>query len=219
MAAIFSCALLCVIMQIRYLYYFKEGLDSGCWLAIPFDVAFPYWLSFEILKMFAPIVILIVIYALATFELSVHQKNFMAMGMRSAENLKRVRRDRQIVTMFIVIVTIFFLLNAPYSCFIVAVSYYMHFDYESWDPYAGNTANIVLFALSAISSIVNPLVYAKMHMEVAGSLKSCFRRVGKASKGGRIYSFREPGHFRKDTVNAIEMSTKLKTADSDSSIF
>ena len=177
MAMIFVSAVSSVIMQIKYLHFEVEGQYSGCWLFFGFDVGFTYWLLFTIMQMFIPMVVLIVVYTLAALKLVEHQKKFKTMGVDDHEFLKRMRQDRHIIWMFAVIITIFFLLNAPYSCFIVAQYYILRFDFDSFDRHAGDSAQLLLFALSAASSVVNPLVYSKMHMEISGSLKICYRRV------------------------------------------
>ena len=180
----FICAVLAVTPQIFYLKYSSElGL---CWLIPPsLIVGFRYLLAFEIIKMIVPMLTLAIIYMLAALELAAHQRKFMEMCTRSTENSNRVRQDRKIVTMFVIILTIFFLLNAPYSCLTIAQSYIVTFDRDSWNPYVGSTAHIILFALSSVSSIINPLVYSKMHIEVADSLKICQRRMKKFPKSTR----------------------------------
>ena len=212
MVVIFVGAVLSVTMQIRYLQYIEEDNYSGCWLMFPFKVGFGYWLSYEIVQMFAPMAILIVVYTLAALQLAAHQKNFIKIAVQSEENVKRVRQDREIVTMFIVIVTIFFLLNAPYCCFIVAASYTMLFDIKSWDPYAGNTAQIVLFALSSISTVVNPFVYAKMHKDVAEALKGLFYRVKRIPESACMPTLHDASKAPIPSRVTIEMKKDIETA-------
>ena len=102
--------------------------------------------------------------------------------------LKRNKENALIVRMFIIIIIIFTVLTTPYAFFYFYFSYWFyHVPFNSSDFRFLLTLNYYLFVTAAENSIINPLIYAKMHKEINNFLRSVarwlFRPVAQVMPG------------------------------------
>ena len=198
--AITVSAILANVYQMDRLIY-SEGF---CWIEPKTLIhGFIYFSCFEIAKMFVPITILMIFYTLSALAIQNNQ------GV-SQGNQRRLRRNRQVVKMFVTIVIIFFLCKGPYSFFRMTETYTVTFKQEEWDKVKGGISNVVLFAVSSINSIINPMVYARMHRDLRGPLKKLFKRMLQRSSN-RSDNQATSLHRRlnvKHSRNMVAMSSK-----------
>ena len=119
-----------------------------------------------------PNIIMIVVYCLTGAALkrnTLKHANNKAMEQRNKQN-------SNIVKMFAIIVIIFFLLTMPYALFYFAGNYIIWYDPVP-DVKLLYTLNYVLFILASANGCINPLIYAKMHRDVNGFLRSVATRL------------------------------------------
>ena len=92
--------------------------------------------------------------------------------------LKRNKENALIVRMFIIIIIIFTVLTTPYAFFYFYFTYWFYYvPFNSEDFRFLLTLNYYLFVTATTNSIINPLIYAKMHKEINNFLRSVARRL------------------------------------------
>ena len=120
-----------------------------------------------------PNFIIIIVYCLTALALKANtlkHANNRAMEQRNKQNAR-------IVKMFIIIIFIFFTLTMPYAIFYFYGNYMIFYHFEKLDYRLITTLNYTLFVAASANGCVNPLIYAKMHREINGYLKSIFHRI------------------------------------------
>lgn len=172
---------------------------------------FIYYVCFEILKMFVPMCVLFTIYSLSAAELTKNQRSFVRRSLSNLAGMQRIRRNKQIVIMFVTVVVIFFLCNGPYSIFVVAHTYIITYKYRLWNREAGNLAHSLLYAIASASSVVNPIIYARMHREIRGPMRMLLRRGVACQKEGLMFTEKKQA-TRTLSLNTTQISMKTLAA-------
>ena len=134
----------------------------GCWMTITSVL---------------PLTIIASIYVAAAIKLN---RNTAVEAANNRTLLIRLRKNKKVVRMFVVVVITFFVLTTPYT-----INYFMQICLGSeLDTKVKEKWNYGLFVISASNSCINPIIYNKMHEEVNRQIK----RLCKSIKGKFIGS-------------------------------
>ena len=191
--------------QIVHLHFVD---NQYCMLLIEdHNAAFIYFTTFEMLKLVVPMVILCITYVLSGMKIKQIRRRSCNRKSNNDEILRRrMRQNKQITMMFLTIVLIFFLFNAPYSFFQIFYIFTIQYQPHAWDHHAGTICHYVTFALSTVSCAVNPFIYAKMEKEIRKKVRDFLRKHKQKlcwSKNGE-----------KSNVNLLNVQeTKVSNAD------
>lgn len=93
--------------------------------------------------------------------------------------LKRFKANAKIVKMFIIIISVFFVLTMPYALFYFAANHIVSYDtsLNASDYNLLATLNYILFIPSAANGCVNPIIYARRQKEINAFVKGLARRL------------------------------------------
>ena len=166
-------------MQGVYLKYrvHPQG-DRECWVMYgDHRIGFAYSVCFETMKMFIPMMILSYISYLSAKEIKKGERNFVSKSIRDFSHVQIVHRNKLILRMFLIVMVVFFICNAPHSIFFMVHTYIVTYHLDKWNSEIGNICHVVLFAFSSMSTIANPIIYARMIREIKTSFESMFKMV------------------------------------------
>ena len=151
--------------------------DYGCFLPIYHTedriASFIKAIAWIVYSPFVPSVIMGIVYFLTSRALranTVKHDNNRAMQLTDKQNAKIVR-------MFIIIVAVFLLLTMPYSICYMYGSYLVLFDESSPNYKLISPIIYILLIPASANCCVNPVIYAKMHREVNGYLRTILQKI------------------------------------------
>ena len=154
-----------------------ELTNNVCWSTnykiIPKESSFIYYTVWAVYAVFIPNSILSCVYFLTARTLkanAVKHENNRAMQLRNKQNA-------EIVKMFVIIVTVYFVLTIPYAIFYIYACYLQVYDESNPDNQLINTMNFIMLIPASANGCVNPLIYAKMHREINGHLISIVQKL------------------------------------------
>ena len=123
---------------------------------------------------------------------------------------KRIKRNREILRLFIIMVCAFFVLTTPYAAFFFSATYFMYLQPKTVDMHITQQLNYALFLLMMTNSSINPIIYAKLHKGINKSAVRSWRRL----RG--ISTFRCSYHSRRNT-ETTSISKRRRSSVSDNS--
>ncbi|XP_065061353.1 neuromedin-K receptor-like isoform X2 [Rhopilema esculentum] len=155
--------ILAVSMTFPYMvgsqYENSQCLTVPLWPPHPWVMYVGFWI---ITGWGVPLLMIGIFYCLVLRSLS----NGLSEGCHLTILQKRLKRNKDILSMFIVIVCVFFLLTTPYAAFYFSATYLMLLRPQSIDHGTAQQVNYALFTLMMVNSSINPVIYAKLHKEV-----------------------------------------------------
>ena len=106
-----------------------------------------------------------------------HLKGRMSLDHTNRSTKRRLKENRRVISMFLLVVFVFFLLSAPYCSFLMAFSFLVRFNPSYYDAHMGtlHTINYWLFTVYSASSTVNPIIYCRVHRDIKNFLRTCFQ--------------------------------------------
>ena len=94
---------------------------------------------------------------------------------------RRIKRNREILRLFIIMVCAFFILTTPYAAFYFSATYFMHLQPKTVDMKVAQQLNYALFVLMMGNSSINPIIYAKLHKGINKSAVRFWKRLRNIS--------------------------------------
>ena len=98
-------------------------------------------------------------------------------GRNSNIQKKRIKRNRDILRLFVIMVCAFFILTTPYAAFFFSATYLMHLRPKTIDMQITQQLNYALFVLMMANSSINPIIYAKLHKGINKSAVRSWNRL------------------------------------------
>ena len=111
------------------------------------------------------------------------QKLNKAVRQGTNSNIQRrsIKRNRDILKLFIIMVCTFFILTTPYSAFYFSATYFTYMQPKNVSIKVAQQLNYALFVLMMINSSINPILYAKLHKGINRSAVRFWRRLRRVS--------------------------------------
>ena len=150
-------------------YENSQCLTVPLWPPHPWVMYVGFWI---ITGWGVPLLMIGIFYCLILRSLS----NGLSEGCHLTILHKRLKRNKDLLSMFIVIVCVFFLLTTPYAAFYFSATYLMLLRPQSIDQGTAQQVNYALFTLMMVNSSINPVIYAKLHKEVNMFVVRCWKR-------------------------------------------
>lgn len=98
-------------------------------------------------------------------------------GSQLSMQQRRIKRNRDILKLFIIMVCAFFILTTPYAAFYFSATYFMYLKPNKVDLVMAQQLNYALFVLMMTNSSINPILYAKLHKEINKSTVKFWERL------------------------------------------
>ena len=98
-------------------------------------------------------------------------------GTHMSMQRRRIKRNRDILKLFIIMVCAFFLLTTPYAAFYFSATYFMYLQPKTVNLKVAQQLNYALFVLMMTNSSINPIIYAKLHKEINKSAVRTWKRL------------------------------------------
>ena len=143
------------------------------------EEAIVYLACWMIIMTLIPFIIMTATYLATAIELNRNKiKHANNQAMKA-----RVKENKRVVNMFLIVVTSFFFLTAPYAIYYFVSNYLLFVEPNDIDRNVLLAWNYGLFIVSVLNSCVNPIIYGKMHREVNRQIRPFFKPLRKLFSG------------------------------------
>ena len=136
--------------------YIISGTDNT-------NIYFIWIVTYNILSVAVPFTIIVIVYGLALKNLNIQTKSLLTTN--NSLDSRRLKKDKKITKMFVILVSMFFILTMPYAIYYTYTTYLLKYKpeyyFENIQTVASN--NTELFITMAFNSCVNPIIYSKIY--------------------------------------------------------
>ena len=152
-----------------------------------------------------PLILMATIYIATAIKLNGNRIAYAIANNRAL--LYRVKENKRVVKMFLIIVTMFFLLTTPYSVYYFTFIYLSSTRRDQIDIKVLLSWNYGLFVVSIANCCVNPIIYVKFHRDVRRQIK----RFGRPTRN-RFSSYLSSVRWSSSTSYAVSTVASSKTS-------
>ena len=151
----------------------KSKGEYFCVSTIPLHKIAIHATTLAVIGWVIPILIITILYSLCMRKLQEDAFN----NYNNDAIKRRIIDNKKIISMFILIGTLFCFLTLPYVIFNMTINFLLAYKRNDINVEVIRTLHHSLFALSSINSCINPLVYVTKQPDVKGFFKKVLRKL------------------------------------------
>ena len=146
------------------------------------EVPFSSFIKATAWVIYSPLVPCIIVFPVYYFTARALSANTMNHENDRALQLRK-KQHYKVVRMFIIVVAAFLLLTMPYSICYMYGNYLLFYDRSNPNLVVVSSVVYILLIPASANCCVNPIIYAKLQIEINRYLKSIIQQIGRVCCG------------------------------------